>query len=81
MTAITKLAQGDDARVVPTMIPFFTDSHYFRQKGLIVYGFTPVELSSAEQQSARGINEHIAVKDLGSGIHRMVQLLQYMGAH
>jgi acetylornithine deacetylase/succinyl-diaminopimelate desuccinylase-like protein len=81
MTAITKLAQGDDARVVPTMIPFFTDSHYFRQKGLIVYGFTPVELSSKEQQSADGINEHIAVKDLGAGIHRMVQLLQYMGAH
>jgi acetylornithine deacetylase/succinyl-diaminopimelate desuccinylase-like protein len=80
MNAIGKLAQSDDARVVPCMTLSFTDSHYFRQKGLISYGFTPLELSSAEEQSINGANEHLPVKELGAGIHRMVQLLNYMGA-
>jgi acetylornithine deacetylase/succinyl-diaminopimelate desuccinylase-like protein len=80
MNAIDKLAQSDDARVVPTMSLSFTDSHYFRQKGLIGYGFIPIELNSAEQQTVNGANEHIPVKELGAGIHRMVQLLSYMGA-
>ena len=58
-----------------------TDSHYFRQKGLVAYGFIPIELSSAEEQTINGVNEHIAVKQLGAGIHRMVQLLDFMGTH
>jgi acetylornithine deacetylase/succinyl-diaminopimelate desuccinylase-like protein len=80
MTAISKLAQSDDARVTPTMALSFTDSHYFRSKGLIGYGFIPVELSAAEEQTIDGANEHIALKELGAGIHRMVQLLNYIGA-
>jgi acetylornithine deacetylase/succinyl-diaminopimelate desuccinylase-like protein len=78
MNAIAKLAQSDDARVVPAMGLALNDSHYFRQKGLISYGFMPVELSAAEEQMINGINEHIAVKELGAAIHRMVELLGYM---
>jgi acetylornithine deacetylase/succinyl-diaminopimelate desuccinylase-like protein len=81
MTAISKLAQSEDARVVPTMIAGFTDSHYFRQKGLIAYGFIPIELTPAEMRGVHGINEHIPVKELGAGIRRMVELLEYMGVH
>jgi acetylornithine deacetylase/succinyl-diaminopimelate desuccinylase-like protein len=81
MNAIDELAQSEDARVVPTMTLSFTDSHYFRQKGLIGYGFIPIELNSAEEQTINGANEHIPVKELGAGIHRMVQLLDYMGTH
>jgi acetylornithine deacetylase/succinyl-diaminopimelate desuccinylase-like protein len=81
MNALVKLAHSDDARVVPTMTLSFSDSHYFRQKGLIGYGFIPIELSSAEQQTIDSANEHIPLKELGAGIHRMVQLLYYMEAH
>ena len=81
MNAIGKLAQSDDARVVPTMALSFTDSRYFRQKGLIGYGFIPIELNSAEEQTINGANEHIPVKELGAGIHRMVQLINYMDTH
>lgn len=81
MNAIGELAQSDDARAVPTMTLSFTDSYYFRQKGLIGYGFIPIELNSAEEQTIDGANEHIRVRELGAGIHRMVQLLDYMGAH
>lgn len=81
MNAIGKLAQSDDAHVVPAMGLAFTDSHYFRQKGLISYGFIPIELNSAEEQTINSVNEHIPVKELGAAIHRMVQLLGYMGTH
>ena len=79
MTAISKLATSEDAPVVPTMIAGFTDSHYFRAKGLIAYGFIPIELTPAEESGVHGVNEHLPVKELGAGIRRMVQLLQYMG--
>ncbi len=81
MNAIARLAQSEDARVVPTMAVDFSDSHYFRQKGLISYGFIPIEMNQAEQQSTIGANERIPVKDLGAAIHRMVQLLSYVGTH
>jgi acetylornithine deacetylase/succinyl-diaminopimelate desuccinylase-like protein len=81
MTAISKLAQSEDARVVPTMIAGFTDSHYFRQKGLIAYGFIPIEVTPAEMRGVHGINEHIPIKEMGAGIRRMVELLEDMGVH
>jgi acetylornithine deacetylase/succinyl-diaminopimelate desuccinylase-like protein len=81
MNAIGKLAQSDDARVVPAIGLAFTDSHYFREKALISYGFIPIELNSAEEQTINGVNEHIPLKELGAAIHRMVRLLGYMGTH
>jgi acetylornithine deacetylase/succinyl-diaminopimelate desuccinylase-like protein len=79
MTAIDTLAENDDARVVPTMISGFTDSHYFRQKGLIAYGFIPVEITPAEERGVHGVNERIPVKQLSAGLRRMVQLLEAAG--
>ena len=60
------------------MIAGFTDSHYFRQKGLVAYGFIPIELTPAEEHGVHGINEHLPIKELGNGIHRMADLLQLM---
>jgi acetylornithine deacetylase/succinyl-diaminopimelate desuccinylase-like protein len=79
MNAIDQLAESDDAMVVPTMIAGFTDSHYFRAKGLIAYGFIPIELSSAEEGTVHGVNERIQVKQLKNGIRRMVKLLELFG--
>jgi acetylornithine deacetylase/succinyl-diaminopimelate desuccinylase-like protein len=79
MTALEDLAKSDQAEVVPTMIDGFTDSHYFRQKGLSAYGFIPIELTPADQLTVHGLNEKITVKQLGAGIRRMVALLELMG--
>jgi acetylornithine deacetylase/succinyl-diaminopimelate desuccinylase-like protein len=79
MTAINQLAQNENAVTVPTMIAGFTDSHYFRQKGLVAYGFIPIELTQAEEHGVHGIDEHLPIKELGDGIHRMVDLLQLIG--
>src|SRR5216684_1287221 len=80
MTAINKLAERrDQARVVPMMIIGFTDSHYFRQKKIVSYGFIPIEISPAEGKGVHGVNEHIGVKELTDGIQRMVELLKTFG--
>ena len=79
MTAIAKLAESENAVAVPTMIASFTDSHYFRQKGLVAYGFVPIELSKLEEEGERGVNEHLPIKELGNGIRRMADLLQLIG--
>jgi acetylornithine deacetylase/succinyl-diaminopimelate desuccinylase-like protein len=77
MTAITTLARDrDKASVVPSMIIGFTDSHYFRQKKIVSYGFIPVEVNQAEAKGVHGINERIGVKELADGIQRMVELLK-----
>jgi acetylornithine deacetylase/succinyl-diaminopimelate desuccinylase-like protein len=79
MSAITRLAKADDARVVPQMSTEFTDSHYFRQKGLIAYGFIPLELTAAEEKGISGANEHLPTRELGAAVKRMVELLKAMG--
>ncbi|HVA78260.1 MAG TPA: M20/M25/M40 family metallo-hydrolase [Candidatus Binataceae bacterium] len=80
MTAIEALARHDGkAQVVPTMISGFTDSHYFRQKNLIAYGFMPISVTSDEAHGVHGINERISVKELGAGIKRMIELLEQFG--
>jgi acetylornithine deacetylase/succinyl-diaminopimelate desuccinylase-like protein len=79
MTAIDSLAQSENAVTVPTMIAGFTDSHYFRQKGLVAYGFIPIELTEAEEHGVHGVDEHLPIKQLGDGIHRMADLLQLFG--
>ena len=77
MTAIDSLArEHDQASVVPSMVIGFTDSHYFRQKKIVSYGFIPIEVLPAEGKGVHGINERIGVKELADGIQRMVRVAQ-----
>jgi acetylornithine deacetylase/succinyl-diaminopimelate desuccinylase-like protein len=80
MTSIDTLARDHDhASVVPSMIIEFTDSHYFRQKKIVSYGFIPIEVLPAEGKGVHGANERIGVKELADGIQRMVELLKNFG--
>ncbi len=79
MTALGALAAREDATLVPTMIAGFTDSHYFREKGIDCYGFIPIEVPPAAMRGVHGVNERIPVKELGAGIRRMVALLELAG--
>jgi acetylornithine deacetylase/succinyl-diaminopimelate desuccinylase-like protein len=76
MTALEKVAARDHAIAVPAMFSDFTDSNYFRRKGLVAYGFTPIELTSAEEKSVRGVNERMPIRELSNGIRRMAELLE-----
>jgi acetylornithine deacetylase/succinyl-diaminopimelate desuccinylase-like protein len=80
MNAIRIVAQRfDKAPTVPRLLDGFTDSHYFRAKGIIAYGFVPLEITPPEMHEIHGVNERIAVKNLRGGIERMVALLEILG--
>lgn len=82
MSAIQALARhmDKDAPVVSTLIAGFTDSHYFRQKGIIAYGFVPIEVARPDEfKGIHGNDERISVDELGGGIRRTVELLKILG--
>ena len=66
MTALGKLAAENDTIVVPMMIAGFTDSHYFRQKGLDCYGFVPIEETPGRDSGSPRRQR----ADLGQGTRR-----------
>lgn len=81
MSAIVTLSRrkDKDAPVIPAMLTGFNDSHYFRQRGLIAYGFVPLQLTEQEGPMVHGKNERIPIKSLRDGIERMVELLRITG--
>ena len=77
MDAIRRMAVTElgGAPVVPSVIPGFTDSHYFREHGIASYGFLPFVLSEDEERTVHGVNERISVENLRDGIRRLVALV------
>ncbi|HKD68482.1 MAG TPA: M20/M25/M40 family metallo-hydrolase [Candidatus Binataceae bacterium] len=81
MNAIATLSRrtDKDAPVIPALLTGFNDSHYFRQRGLVAYGFIPILLTEQEGPMVHGANERIPIKSLRGGLERMVELLRIMG--
>jgi len=81
MEGIVLLARKMDkgAVVTPAMTNGFSDCHYFREHGLIAYGFMPIPLSNGDTRGIHGANEHLPIKDLTAGLQRMVALLEILG--
>jgi acetylornithine deacetylase/succinyl-diaminopimelate desuccinylase-like protein len=78
MVAIRKLAATDlgGAPVVPSVITGFTDSHYFRERGVASYGFVPFVLREEDERTVHGVNERISIENLRDGVRRLVALLR-----
>ena len=78
MAAVRKLAadQLGGAPVVPSVITGFTDSHYFRDRGIASYGFVPFVLREEDERSVHGVNERVSVENLREGVRRLVALLR-----
>jgi acetylornithine deacetylase/succinyl-diaminopimelate desuccinylase-like protein len=82
MDAIRRLAATDlgGAPVVPSVIPTFTDGHYFRDHGIASYGFLPFVLSEEEERTVHGVNERISIDNLRDGVRRLVTLVRALRA-
>jgi acetylornithine deacetylase/succinyl-diaminopimelate desuccinylase-like protein len=63
------------APVVPVVVGWFTDSHWFRELGLTAYGFEPFDLDKPHLISVHGKNERIPLETLTKGVHRFEQIL------
>jgi acetylornithine deacetylase/succinyl-diaminopimelate desuccinylase-like protein len=62
--------------VVPSVIPGFTDSHYFREHGVASYGFVPFVLAETEEQTVHGTNERVSMDNLRAGVRILLALLR-----
>ena len=68
-------ALGKQAPVVPAMISGFTDSRYFRERGIAAYGLSPFALDGNDQHGIHSTDERIPLVELDRGIARTRQLL------
>lgn len=77
--AISEVAAAEQVPVVPSVLRGFTDSHYFREKGVTAYGFTPVVLTEEDEHTMHGLNERISLENLREGTRRLMAILERLG--
>jgi acetylornithine deacetylase/succinyl-diaminopimelate desuccinylase-like protein len=75
--AIKAVAQAEKpgVPVVPVVVQWFTDSHWFRELGLTAYGWEPVEQDPEHIATVHGKNERVSLKGLEDGANRMEKVL------
>jgi acetylornithine deacetylase/succinyl-diaminopimelate desuccinylase-like protein len=76
--AVRQLAAREGAAVVTSVLTGFTDSHYFREKGIASFGFVPFELTEDEERREHGVNERLSTSNLRNGTQRLVELLRLL---
>ena len=79
--AIERTARRFDpgAVVVPRAISGFTDAHYFRDLGIVSYGFVPRWLPPRESLGIHGPNERVSIRNLERGTQALVAILEDLG--
>lgn len=64
-----------EASVVPGVLTGFTDSHFFRDMGIISYGFDPTVHSEEVLGTIHGNNERIDVASFNRGVEIMIDIV------
>jgi len=68
------LGQGG-AAIVPAFISGFTDSRYFRARGIPAYGLMPFALDGDDLRTIHGPDERIPIAELDRGVERMRRIV------
>jgi acetylornithine deacetylase/succinyl-diaminopimelate desuccinylase-like protein len=78
--AIEAVAAGGErpAVVVPRVIAGFSDAHYFRERGMVAYGFVPRWLDPRDTRGIHGPNERVSLENLSRGVRTLVQILEQL---
>jgi acetylornithine deacetylase/succinyl-diaminopimelate desuccinylase-like protein len=76
--SVSQLARREGLLVMPAVLTGFTDSHYFREKGIASYGFVPFALTDEDGSREHGIDERLSTANLRGGIRRLIELLQVL---
>src|SRR5205823_14252087 len=58
-----------NALVTAPPLTGFTDSHYFRQLGIVSYGLSPFPLNQTESRGVHGNDERVSLDDVTFGVH------------
>jgi len=64
------------APVITTVAGGFTDSHFFRDRGITAYGYSPFVFEPEDMRGVHGNNERISVQNLERGAEVMTRLLE-----
>jgi acetylornithine deacetylase/succinyl-diaminopimelate desuccinylase-like protein len=81
MYAALQKVLGAEAPVVPTFVPGFTDSRFFRERHVAAYGVSPFALTGDDTRGIHNTDERIPVSQLDRGVERMRRILAaYAGA-
>lgn len=64
------------APVVPAFIPAFTDSRYFRARGIPAYGVSPFALDGAELRTVHAPEERIPLAVFDRGVETMIRVVR-----
>ena len=60
---------------IPILVPYATDSRYFRSKDFICYGFTPTVIDMDEMLLMHSDNEKISLEQFKNGIELMYEIV------
>lgn len=76
--AIVSMAEDrvPGARVIPSVTTGFTDSHFFRDMGIVSYGFAPFMLTPEAHRGVHGNNERVSVRNMIDATERMIDLVE-----
>lgn len=78
--AIERVAATEGLPVVPSVVRGFTDSHFFREKGVTSYGFVPIVETEEDERMMHGRDESISLDNLREGTRRLVAILRELDA-
>ena len=75
--AIRSVAAHRDphAPVFPSVLGGFTDTHYFREKGVVSYGFSGLALKSEDARGVHGLNERIPLAALRDAVQVLFEVI------
>ena len=70
-----------DAAIVPAVSTGFTDSHFFRDRGIASYGYAPFLIPQSDESGVHGNNERISVENIRTGTAMMLEIVKAMTVH
>ena len=73
-------AHVPDSKVVASVGVGFTDSHFFRDRGIVAYGFAPFVLPPQEFRGVHGNDERISEENLVRGTRLLTDLITRFSA-
>lgn len=65
-----------ESRVLPSVAGGFTDSHFFRDLGIVSYGFAPFVIPAEDRRGVHGNNERIPVAQMQQGTATFIELVR-----
>ena len=66
------------AAIVPAVSTGFTDSHFFRDRGIASYGYAPFLIPQADESGVHGNNERISIENVRTGTQMMYEIVHAM---